>query len=145
MGYTIKEVSEMTDLSISTLRYYDKMGLLPSLERKQSGYRNFTDGDIEMLKIIDSFKKAGLQIKDMQHYISLVFQGESTLQERCQIFLNQEKVIEGKIAELEQALKVTRMKIGYYQQAIKAGAESVLPREFCLQTEERDSKKEIGE
>ena len=75
----------------------------------------------------------------------MVFQGESTLQERCQIFLNQEKVIEGKIAELEQALKVTRMKIGYYQQAIKAGAESVLPREFCLQTEEKESKKEIGE
>lgn len=61
MGYTIKEVSEMTGLSISTLRYYDKMGLLPLLERKQSGYRNFTDGDIEMLKIIDSFKKAGLR------------------------------------------------------------------------------------
>lgn len=76
MGYTIKEVSEMTNLSISTLRYYDKMGLLPSLERKQSGYRSFSDGDIEMLKIIDSFKKAGLQIKDMQHYISLVFQGK---------------------------------------------------------------------
>lgn len=137
MSYTIKEVSEMTNLSISTLRYYDKMGLLPSLERKQSGYRNFTDGDIEMLKIIDSFKKAGLQIKDMQHYISLVFQGESTLQERYEIFINQERVIEEKIAELEQALKVTRMKIGYYQQAIEAGTESVLPREFSLQTENR--------
>lgn len=137
MGYAIKEVSEMTNLSISTLRYYDKMGLLPSLERKQSGYRNFSDGDIEMLKIIDSFKKAGLQIKDMQYYISLVYQGESTLQERYQIFLNQEKVIEEKISELEQALKVTRMKIGYYQQAIKAGTESALPREFCLQTENK--------
>ncbi len=137
MGYTIKEVSEMTNLSISTLRYYDKMGLLPSLERKQSGYRVFSDGDIEMLKIIDSFKKAGLQIKDMQQYISLVFQGESTLQERYQIFLNQEKVIEEKISELEQALKVTRMKIGYYQQAIKAGTESALPREFCLQTDNK--------
>lgn len=137
MSYMIKEVSEMTNLSISTLRYYDKMRLLPSLERKQSGYRNFTDGDIEMLKIIDSFKKAGLQIKDMQHYISLVYQGESTLQERYEIFINQERVIEEKIAELEQALKVTRMKIGYYQQAIEAGTESVLPREFSLQTENR--------
>lgn len=140
MGYMIKEVSEMTGLSISTLRYYDKMELLPALERKKSGYRNFTDGDIEMLKIIDSFKKAGLQIKDMQRYISFVFQGESTLQERYAIFLEQEKVIEGKIAELEQALKVTHMKIRYYQQAIKAGTEKVLPREFCLQTEERESK-----
>lgn len=135
MSYTIKEVSEMMNLSVPTLRYYDKMGLLPSLERKQSGYRSFSDGDIEMLKIIDSFKKAGLQIKDMQRYISLVFQGESTLQERYEIFLNQEKVIEEKIAELEQALKVTRMKIGYYQKAIEQDTESVLPREFNLQTE----------
>lgn len=136
MGYTIKEVSQMMNLSISTLRYYDKMGLLPSLERKQSGYRSFSDGDIEMLKIIDSFKKAGLQIKDMQRYISLVFQGESTLQERYEIFLNQEKAIEEKIAELEQALKVTRIKIGYYQKAIKEGTENILPREFCLRTED---------
>lgn len=140
MSYTIKEVSEMMNLSVPTLRYYDKMGLLPSLERKQSGYRSFSDGDIEMLKIIDSFKKAGLQIKDMQRYISLVFQGESTLQERYEIFLNQEKVIEGKIAELEQALKVTRMKIGYYQKAIEQGTESILPREFSLQTGEKESK-----
>lgn len=134
MNYTIKEVSEMTNLPISTLRYYDKMGLLPSLQRKQSGYRAFSDGDIEMLKIIDSFKKAGLPIKDMQHYISLVFQGESTLEERYQIFLNQEKVIEKKIAALELALEVTRKKISYYQKAIEAGTENVLPREFCLQT-----------
>ena len=53
MSYTIKEVSEMTNLSISTLRYYDKMGLLPGLKRKESGYRMFSEGDLEMLKIID--------------------------------------------------------------------------------------------
>lgn len=86
MNYTIKEVSEMMNLSIPTLRYYDKMGLLPGLERKESGYRIFSEGDIEMLKIIDAFKKAGLKIKDMQNYLALAYKGESTLEERYEIF-----------------------------------------------------------
>ena len=110
MSYTIKEVSEMTNLSISTLRYYDKMGLLPGLKRKESGYRMFSEGDLEMLKIIDAFKKAGLRIKDMQHYLALAFKGESTLEERYQIFLKQETVLKEKNAELQAALEITRRK-----------------------------------
>lgn len=132
MSYTIREVAQMMNLSIPTLRYYDKMGLLPGLKRKESGYRVFSDGDIEMLKIIDSFKKAGLQIKDMQHYLSLAFQGESTLTERYQLFLKQEKVLEGKIEELQCALEVTRQKIAYYEAAIQAGTENALPPAFCM-------------
>lgn len=119
------------------MRYYDKMGLLPGLERKESGYRVFSDGDIEMLKIIDSFKKAGLQIKDIQNYLSLAFKGESTLEERYQIFLRQEKVLEEKITELQQALKVTRKKISYYETALQAGSESLLPPAFCFHSTEK--------
>lgn len=137
MSYTIKEVSEMMHLPISTLRYYDKMGLLPGLERKESGYRVFSDGDIEMLKIIDSFKKAGLQIKDIQNYLALAFKGESTLEERYQIFLRQEEVLEEKITELQQALKVTRKKISYYETALQAGSESLLPPAFCFHSTEK--------
>ena len=132
MSYTIKEVSEMTNLSISTLRYYDKMGLLPGLKRKESGYRMFSEGVLEMLKIIDAFKKAGLRIKDMQHYLALAFKGESTLEERYQIFLKQETVLKEKIAELQAALEITRRKIAYYEAACKAGTESLLPPAFCL-------------
>jgi len=137
MSYTIKEVSERMNLSISTLRYYDKMGLLPGLERKESGYRVFSDGDIEMLKIIDAFKKAGLQIKDMQNYLALALKGESTLEERYQIFLKQEKVLEEKIAELQQALEVTRKKITYYEAALQEGTESLLPPAFCLHSTQK--------
>lgn len=138
MSYTIKEVSEMMNLSIPTLRYYDKMGLLPGLERKESGYRVFSDVDIEMLKIIDSFKKAGFQIKDIQNYLALAFKGESTLEERYQIFLRQEKVLEEKIAELQGALEVTRKKITYYEAALQAGTENLLPPAFCLQSTKKE-------
>lgn len=132
MHYTIKEVSKLSGFSIPTLRYYDKMGLLPGLERKESGYRVFSDGDIEMLKIIDSFKQAGLQIKDMQHYIALALKGESTLQERYNIFLEQEKVLKHKIKVLQDAMEVTQMKLAYYRAAIENGSGKDLPPAFNL-------------
>ncbi len=135
MGYSVKQVSAMTGLPVSTLRYYDKMGLLPGLERRPSGYRSFTDGDLEMLRIIDSFRQAGLQIRGMQEYIRLVQQGAGTLEKRYEMFLDQERKLKARMAELEQALQVTRRKLRYYQEALKTGSEDSLPPAFCLQME----------
>lgn len=131
MGYTVKEVSEMIGLPISTLRYYDKMGLLPGLQRKESGYRVFSEDDIEMLKIINSFKQAGFQIKDIQRYVALALQGDGTLQERYDIFLKQEQVLNKKMQALQTAMEVTQKKLAYYREAIEKGAD-VLPKAFCL-------------
>lgn len=131
MEYTVKEVSEMMGLSIPTLRYYDKMGLLPGLKRKVSGYRSFSDGDIEMLKIINAFKQAGFQIKDIQNYIALALKGDETLQERYEIFLKQEQVLNEKIQILQNAMEVTQKKLAYYRAAIENGPDT-LPKAFCL-------------
>lgn len=131
MNYTVKEVSDMMGLSIPTLRYYDKMGLLPGLQRKESGYRIFSEGDIEMLKIINSFKQAGFQIKDIQNYIALALKGDSTLQERYEIFLRQEQALNDKIQALQSAMEVTQKKLAYYRTAIENGPDA-LPKAFCL-------------
>lgn len=133
MEYTIKEVSEMFGLPIPTLRYYDKMGLLPGLKRKDSGYRIFSEGDIEMIKIIDSFKQAGFQIKDIQNYISLALKGDVTLQERYEIFLKQEQALLDKMQALQNALSVTQKKLTYYRTAIEEGVDA-LPKAFCLRS-----------
>ena len=117
MEYTIKEVSEMFGQPIPTLRYYDKMGLLPGLKRKDSGYRIFSEGDIEMIKIIDSFNQAGFQIKDIQNYISLALKGDVTLQERYEIFLKQEQALLDKMQALQNALSVTQKKLTIVQQS----------------------------
>ena len=82
MGYLIKQVSEMTRLSIDTLRFYDREGLLPNLKRKGSGYRVFHEIDLETIRIIECFKKSGMLIKDIKRYMYLFMEGESTLQER---------------------------------------------------------------
>lgn len=131
MGYTVKEVSEILGMPIPTLRYYDKMGLLPGLQRKSSGYRIFSDGDIEMLKIIHSFKEAGFRIKDIQNYIALALEGDGTLQERYKIFLKQEQALNNKIQALQNAMEVTQKKLAYYRAAIQNGPD-VLPKAFCL-------------
>ena len=65
MPYTIKEVSALTGIPATTLRYYDKEGLLPFIERRESGYLLFSDGDIMMLRVIECLKSTGMSIKDI--------------------------------------------------------------------------------
>ena len=71
MNYTIKKVSEMTGLSIPTIRYYDNEGLLPDLQRKESGYRVFSDRDLEAIDLIHCFKESGLTIREIRHFMKL--------------------------------------------------------------------------
>ncbi|QAT43563.1 MerR family transcriptional regulator [Aminipila luticellarii] len=130
MSYTIKQVSEMIGLSIPTLRYYDKEGLLPNLQRRESGYRVFTDDDLETIRVIECFKQSGLQIKEMKHFMQLVQQGDSTLQECHDIYQNQVKRLEEKIAVLQEALDVSKIKLSYYEEALAAGTETEILKQY---------------
>lgn len=91
MKYGIKEVSSMVQIPLSTIRYYDAEGLLPFLERKESGYRIFSDGDIALLQVIECFKSTGMSIKDIRRFVELIKQGDETLQERYDMFAEQKK------------------------------------------------------
>ena len=86
MAYTVGETARMLHVPASTLRYYDKEGLLPSVERTSGGIRMFKDDDIEWLRIIDCLKKSGMSIRDIREYIALAAQGYSTINERLQLF-----------------------------------------------------------
>ena len=113
MNYTIKQVSEMTGLSIPTIRYYDKEGLLPDLQRKESGYRIFSDRDLEAIDLIGCFKESGLTIREIRHFMSLVRQGDVTLAER----------LEEKLAAVQNALEHSRRTLAFYEIAAKTGSE----------------------
>ena len=76
MTYTIKIMSELTGLPASTLRYYDKKGLLPSLKRDNNNVRIFTDEDYSNLKLIDCLKRSGLSIKDIKSFIDSRARGD---------------------------------------------------------------------
>ncbi len=130
---TIGQVSEMFDLPVSTLRYYDKEGLFPELNRT-SGIRQFTEKEVETLRVIECLKKTGLQIKDIKLFMSWCMEGSSTYLKRKELFENQKKQVEKEINELNKTLDMLNFKCWYYSEVIKDGNEdrvkSMIPDEL---------------
>ncbi len=120
--YTIGQVAEMFDLPISTLRYYDKQGLFPQLERK-SGIRRFSDNEIEALRVIECLKKSGLEIKDIKLFMGWCVEGPSTYAKRLDLIQKQKAQVEEDIRNMEKALDMLKYKCWYYSQAVKDGSE----------------------
>ena len=120
--YTIGQVSEMFHLPISTLRYYDKEGLFPEIERV-SNIRKFGEKELEALRVIECLKKSGMQIKDIKQFMKWCSEGNKTYPQRRELFLKQKKAVEAEIKRLEKTLDMIRFKCWYYEQAIKDGNE----------------------
>ncbi|MBL1226619.1 MerR family transcriptional regulator [Enterococcus sp. BWR-S5] len=114
MTYTIKEVSELFDLSIYTLRYYDKQGLLPFVSKNKSGYREFTDSDLGFIHTICCLKNTGMAIKDIRTYISYCMEGTSTISAREQLLSQHRKNVLQEISNLENNLKEIDHKLDVY-------------------------------
>ena len=123
MEYTIQQVSKMTGIPSSTLRFYDKAGLLPFLSRGASGYRMFSDLDLGSIQIIQCLKKTGLSIDQIRLFTEWVREGDATLEKRRELFRQQKKEIESRIKALEETLDVVNYKCAYYDEAIAAGTE----------------------
>lgn len=123
--YTIGEVSRLSGLPVSTLRYYDRQGLLLRLER-QGNIRKFHEADLETLRVIECLKASGLEIKDIKAFMELCSQGDDSLKERRELFESRRKVLEQTIAQLQQQLDMIRFKCWYYGQAEKAGSEAAV-------------------
>lgn len=120
--YTIGEVSQMFNLPISTLRYYDKEGLLPDLERV-SGIRKFNDKTLESIHVIECLKKSGMEIKDIKEFMKWCSLGSKTYPQRREMFFRQKNVVEAEIHKLEKVLDMIKFKCWYYNQAIADGSE----------------------
>ncbi len=86
MLYTVGEIAKILHIPASTLRYYDKEGLLPLVERSKGGIRMFSDKDYEWLKVIECLKKSGLSIKEIRTFIDMVGRGDYFLSERLALF-----------------------------------------------------------
>ena len=123
--YTIGQVSEMFDLPVSTLRYYDKEGLFPELNRT-SGIRQFSENEIEALRVIECLKKTGLQIKEIKQFMSWCMEGSSTYTKRKELFETQKKQVEAEITKLNKTLDMLNFKCWYYSVAMKNGNEDKL-------------------
>lgn len=125
--YTIGEVSKLFDLPVSTLRYYDKQGLFPNIERV-SGIRKFQDTELEALRVIECLKRSGLEIKDIKQFMDWCVEGASTYPQRKELFEKQKERLEAEIAHMNQVLDMLKFKCWYYEQAIQDGNEERLKR-----------------
>lgn len=120
--YTIGEISKMFHVPVSTLRYYDKEGLFPNLERS-SGIRQFSDKEIETMKLIECLKRSGMEIKDIKQFIEWCSIGSETYQQRYEMFLKRKKRVERELQQMQKTLDMLRYKCWYYEQALKDGNE----------------------
>lgn len=121
--YSIGEISKMFQLPISTLRYYDKEGLFPHLKRV-NGVRQFSESEIETLRVIDCLKRSSLEIKDIKEYMSLCSLGNTTLKQRKEIFEKQKEEVLQEMEKLQKVLSMLNYKCWYYDQAIEKNDEA---------------------
>lgn len=132
MFYTIGEMAKRLNVAASTLRYYNKEGLLPFVERSDSGIRMFKDEDMEWLTIIECLKQTGMPIRDIKTFIDWCMAGDATIGQRFELIDRQQKAVEQQIARMQNTLRVLEYKHWYYETAKKAGSCTVhdtLPEE----------------
>jgi len=126
MRYTIGDMAKLAGLPASTLRYYDKEGLLPSLERSDGGIRLFTETDYGALMVIECLKRSGLSIKEIRSFMDLAARGDETLSDRLALFRGRKAAVEAQMAALEETLALLSYKCWYYETAQAAGTEEAV-------------------
>lgn len=125
MLYTVGEMAKKMGVTPSTLRYYDKEGLLPFVERSGGGIRMFKDEDFEWLSTIECLKKTGMSIRDIKTFIDWCFEGDSTIEQRLSLIKQQREAVIKQIEQMQETLGMLDYKRWYYETAKKAGTCSV--------------------
>ncbi len=126
MTYSIKDVSQKTGLSIYTLRYYDKKGLMPFVGRNQAGYREFTDSDLSFIHTICCLKNTGMKISNIKRYIDYCMKGPTTIEARKQLLSQHRQQVLDKQKLLQENLKEVDYKLKVYSQP---NADEIINRE----------------
>ncbi|AOQ22970.1 HTH-type transcriptional regulator AdhR [Moorella thermoacetica] len=112
---TIAEVSKKFGLSPDTLRYYERIGLIPRVNRNESGIRDYTEEDCKWIEFIKCMRSAGVQVETLVEYVTLLQQGDKTIEARKQILIEQREKLLSRIEEMEKALERLNFKIEEYE------------------------------
>ncbi|MBS1480891.1 MAG: MerR family transcriptional regulator [Christensenellaceae bacterium] len=126
MYYTIGEAAQRMHLSAPTLRYYDKEGLLPFVDRSAGGARMFKESDFEWLRLIECLKSTGMPIRDIKQFIDWYMEGDTTLPQRRDMFYERRRAVEAQIETLQATLDMIDYKCWYYDTAVAAGSSRAL-------------------
>lgn len=118
---TIKEVSEKFGISQDTLRYYERVGMIPHVTRTAGGIRNYQESDLGWVEMALCMRSAGLPIEAMIEYVRLFQEGDETIPARLQLLLDQREALIEQKAQIDSTLKRLNYKISRYERAVEAG------------------------
>ena len=114
MTYSIKQVSELTNLTIPTIRYYEFEGLLPEINRDETGCRVFEDKDLEWLDLICCLRNTGMPIKKIRKFVEYALQGNNTIDERIKLLTEHDKNVNDQLMTLQHNKEAIQWKINAY-------------------------------
>lgn len=118
--YNIQEFSEKTGITSSTLRYYEKEGLISGVERTKGGMRRYSDKDLEIVGLISCLKKTGMSIQDIARFVRLTNEGDHTLEERIELLKEHREQVLSRIEEMQKHLDKVTWKLNYFTQKYEA-------------------------
>ena len=140
MTYLIGEIAQKTGLSVHTLRYYEKEGLLPFVQKNKSGLRIYTDKDIGWISLINCLKSTGMPLKGIKQYIDWFLMGNSTLEQRLNMFKQQKTHIQEQLKQMHRHLDKINYKITLYEEAVQLGSLNKAHAKLSQQIEENQIK-----
>ena len=114
----IAEVSEQYGLSSDTLRYYERVGLIPPVNRSESGIRDYNELDLRRVEFIKCMRSAGLPIEVLIEYVALVQKGDKTISARKEILKEQRELLRARMKEMQKTLDILDHKIEVYENAV---------------------------
>lgn len=117
--YSAKEAAEMTGLSTAALRYYEKEQLLPQIARTSQKYRQYSDSDIEWIKMVQCLRRANVPIQSVKKYIALLVQGGKTMEQRYGMVQDYIRDIQEQMDQLLNTLALTCEKSAFYEKLLK--------------------------
>ena len=127
--YTIGDAAAKLDMPASTIRFYEKNGLIPNQQRSSDGRRLFDEDDLEWMRFVERLKVSGMPIKEIREYIQLYMEGDSTIEERRRIVYERRAAIDRQLEELQLARDFIEYKCWFYDVASESGT-CETPREM---------------
>jgi len=125
----IAEVSERYGISSDTLRYYERIGLIPPVHRNESGIRDYSEIDVRRVEFIKCMRSAGLPIEVLIEYVGLVQQGDKTIETRKEILIEQRELLAARMKEMQKTLDVLDHKIEVYENAVLKKEKEIIEME----------------
>lgn len=118
---TIKEVAQQFHISQDTLRYYERVGMIPPVTRTSSGIRDYQETDLQWVELAICMRSAGLPVETMIEYVKLCQEGDNTIPARLQLLVEQREALQEQRKQIEETLERLNFKISRYERAVETG------------------------